>query len=69
MILDTFESWIRLKLPEELFENLVNDCPSLVAMVFNALHEEDSEDLTVAVNCMIELINVSQKNPKYQSIK
>ena len=65
MILDTFESWIRLNLPEEVFENLVQDCPSLVAMVFNALHEEDSEDLKKAVDCMIELINVSQRKSKY----
>ena len=69
MILETFESWIRLALPDELFENLIKDCPSLIAMVFNALHEEDSEDLTTAVNCMIELIIVSQKNGNYQEIK
>ena len=69
MILETFKSWIRLALPPELFENLIKDCPSLIAMVFNALHEEDSEDLTTAVNCMIELIIVSQKNGRYQEIK
>ena len=38
-------------------------------MVFTALHEQDSEDLTTAVNCMIELINISQKGDKYNGIK
>ena len=69
MILDTFESWIRLALPAEVFENLVQDCPSLVALVFNALHEQDEDDLTTAVNCMLELIKVSHIKNKYQSIK
>ena len=58
-----------MALPGEVFENLVTDCPSLLGMVFNSLLEEDSEDLTVAVNCMIELINISQRNEKYQGIK
>ena len=58
-ILSTFESWIRLALPDEVFANLVNDCPYLIEMVFEELNSEEEENLTASVNCIIELISVS----------
>lgn len=68
-ILDTFESWIRLALPDEVFENLVNDCPHLIEMLFAELDSEEDDNLTTAVNCIVELISLSQKRDRYGAIK
>ena len=56
-------------MPNEVFENLVNDCPNLIEMVFEELNSEEEENLTTAVDCIVELISLSQKKDRYVAIK
>lgn len=55
-LLQTFRAWIRLRLPQEVFNNLVNDCPHLLQLVFSELTTDVDENLQEAVNVIIELI-------------
>ena len=66
--METFDCWIRLALPHEVFGNLVTDCPYLIEMVFTELNSEEEDNLTAAVDCIIELIQLSQKKD-YGAIK
>jgi hypothetical protein len=36
-LMETFLAWARLKLPEEVFENLVTDDPNLLNLIFAEL--------------------------------
>ena len=56
-------------MPDEVFENLVNDCPSLIEMVFEELKSEEDDNLTTAVDCVVELISLSTKRDRYILIK
>ena len=38
-------------------------------MIFEELNSEDDENLTTAVNCIVELIQLSQKKDGYGAIK
>jgi len=69
-IVDTFYAWIRLKLPDEVFENLVTDCPNLMNLVFSELDSQEEDNLTCAVNCIVELIRLSgSRKRRYDSIQ
>ena len=48
---------------------MVTDCPYLIEMIFEELNSEDDENLTTAVNCIVELIQLSQKKDGYGAIK
>ena len=68
-LLETFLAWIKLRLPDEVFNSLVPECPHLMALVFQSLGQSDDHDsLQEASNCVIELIQLS-KREKYPAIK
>jgi hypothetical protein len=67
-IVETFNAWIKLKLPDEVFANLVNECPHLLELVFQELYSADEENLSNAVTSIVELITLSRKRPDFASI-
>lgn len=67
-IIETFYAWIKLKLPDQVFENLVSECQILMELVFQELYSSDEENLTNAVSTIVELISLSSKKKQYQSI-
>ena len=62
--MDTFLSWIRLSLPTEVYENMLVENAAMVDLIFQQLTSEDEDNLQVAVNCIVELMQLSriQKN-------
>jgi hypothetical protein len=68
-LLETFLAWIKLRLPDEVFQSLVTLCPNLLALVFQQLSSaEDDDNLQIAVNVVVELISLSRKD-KFIEIK
>lgn len=68
-MLETFLAWIKLRLPDEVFQSLVTLCPNLLALVFQQLSSaEDDDNLQIAVNVVVELISLSRKD-KFIEIK
>eukprot|EP00347_Sterkiella_histriomuscorum_P023855 403333152 len=68
-IVDAFYQWIKLRLPDEALQNMTQQYPDLLALVFNELDNKD-ENLENATNCVIELISLSRKQPeKFASIR
>lgn len=68
-MLETFLAWIKLRLPDEVFQSLVSLCPNLLALVFQQLSSaEDDDNLQIAVNVVVELISLSRKD-KFIEIK
>jgi len=68
-LLETFLAWIKLRLPDEVFQSLVSLCPNLLALVFQQLSSaEDDDNLQIAVNVVVELISLSRKD-KFIEIK
>jgi hypothetical protein len=45
IITDYLLCWIKLKLPDELFANIVAECPSLMRHVINELANQSSENV------------------------
>lgn len=61
--METFQAWIKLRLPDEVFRALPTDCPNLLALVFQQLATSDDDDnLQTAVNVVVELITLSRKS-------
>jgi len=54
--METFLAWTRLKLPEEVFENLVADNPNLMELIFAELQSDDTELLEAASTIIIEFL-------------
>jgi hypothetical protein len=67
--LDTFYCWIKLRLPDEVFENLTLDCQNIIPLMFNELSSESNDNVEVAANCMVELLSISKNDEKFQPIK
>jgi hypothetical protein len=67
-IMETFLAWARLKLPEEVFQNLVNDDPNLLELVFTELQSDDTDNLEAASSIIIEFLHLSRSKDKYSSI-
>jgi hypothetical protein len=45
-LMETFLAWIKLRLPDEVFKNLVVECPNLLALVFQQMADaQDDENL------------------------
>jgi hypothetical protein len=68
-IIDTFYCWIKLRLPDKVFANLVSDCPHLFPLIFDELGSESAESVEVATKCIIELLKLSQNIEMYAPIK
>jgi hypothetical protein len=66
---DTFYCWVKLRLPTELFANLVADCPHLLSLVFSELASENVDNLEVATKAICELLFLSRTITEFQSIK
>jgi hypothetical protein len=61
-LFETFLAWIKLRLPDPVFQNLVNECPSLMQLIFASLSQEEDDTLQEAVNVVIELISLSRRD-------
>ena len=55
-IILTFTAWIKLRLPDEVFENLATDCPALLSLVFCEISSEESDNFEAASACAVELL-------------
>jgi len=56
-------------LPEQLFENLVTDCPNILPLVFNELSSDSVDNVEIAAKCIVELLSLSRNIPIFESIK
>ena len=61
-LLEAFYNWIKLKIPEDVIQNMPQNYPELMKLIFNELENKD-ENLENATNCVIELLILSRKNP------
>jgi len=68
-LMETFLAWARLKLPDEVFENLVADNSYLLELVFSELQSDDTENLEAASSIIIEFLHLSRSKEKYSSIQ
>ena len=57
--MDTFLAWVKLALPNEVFENLLAENGALIELVFAQLNSDDDSNLKVAVDCIVELMTIS----------
>jgi hypothetical protein len=60
-LLETFLAWIKLSLPEQVFENLVQDNASVLDLVFSALQSDDDDCHDKATEIVIELIKLARQ--------
>ena len=61
MLVEAFYYWIKLKLPDPVYEGLVKNNSELLQLVFQELENNSDENMENATNCVIELIHVSGK--------
>jgi hypothetical protein len=66
--LQTFASWIKLALPEEILANLANDNPNLMELVFEELQSDQDENLEAATEIVIELVKLGRGKEKFKAI-
>lgn len=66
-MIDAFYNWLKIKLPDEIFANMVQSYPDLIQLVFSELESND-ESLENATNCVIELILLAKKKKEFNSI-
>ena len=59
-LMDTFLSWVKLSLPKEVFENMLTDNAAMINLIFEQLTSEDEDNVQVAVNCIVELLQLSR---------
>jgi hypothetical protein len=59
-ITDCFLCWIKLKLPDELFANIVTECPNLMRHVINELANQSSENVELASKAVVELLKIAR---------
>jgi hypothetical protein len=64
-IILTFTAWIKLRLPDEIFENLTAECPTLITLVFREIESEDSDNYEAASACAIELLCLSRTHQNW----
>ena len=60
-LVEAFYYWIKLKLPDPVYEGLVKNNSELLQLVFQELENNSDENMENATNCVIELIHVSGK--------
>lgn len=66
--MQTFASWIKLALPEEILANLANDNPNLMELVFEELQSDQDENLEAATEIVIELVKLGRGKEKFKAI-
>ena len=52
-LVDAFYCWLKLRLPDSVFESLTSNCPSLLQLVFAELETNKDENLENASLCVI----------------
>lgn len=68
-LIDAFYNWIKIRLPDQIFESLPTQYPSLLQLVFAELEVSKDENLEIATLCVIELLSLARKNVKFSQIK
>ena len=68
-LIEAFYFWIKISLPDELFEGLTTNYPALIQLVFTELEQSKDENLENATSCVIELISLTRKKEKFSSIR
>lgn len=68
-LVEAFYSWLKIRLPDEIFQSLTTAFPSLIQLVFTELETSKDENLENATSCVIELISLTRKNEKFSSIR
>lgn len=56
-------------MPIEVFANLVNDCPNVLALVINELASTNVDNVEVASKAICELLFLSRNMPEFNSIR
>ena len=51
-IIDTFTAWLKLALPNEVFEALLPENPTLIELVFCEVKSKSDENLSASVSCI-----------------
>lgn len=67
-LIDAFYHWIKIRLPDQVFANMVENYPEIIKLVFAELEGEE-ESLENATNCVCELILLAKKKSEFSGIK
>ena len=68
-ILDAFYCWIKLRLPREVFLSITTDCANVFPLIFSELSSSNEDNVEVAANCAVELLQLSNNDQDFESIK
>jgi hypothetical protein len=68
-LVEAFYHWLKLRLPDQVYEGLVPNNPQLLEIVFKELENNSDENMENATNCVIELIHVAGKKSQFAAIK
>lgn len=68
-LVEAFYHWLKLRLPDQVYEGLVAHNPQLLELVFKELENNCDENMENATNCVIELIHVAGKKIQFAAIK
>lgn len=68
-LVEAFYHWIKLRIPDQVIQNLPQNYPALIQLVFAELENNNDENLENATNCVIELIQLAKKKEIFSSIK
>ena len=68
-LVEAFYHWLKLRLPDQVYEGLVPRNPQLLELVFKELENNSDENMENATNCVIELIHVAGKKSQFAAIK
>lgn len=68
-LVEAFYNWLKIRLPDEIFQSLATAFPHLIQLVFTELENSKDENLENATSCVIELISLTRKNEKFSSIR
>ena len=58
-----------MRLPNEVFANITTDCINLIPLIFSELSSTNVDNVEVAANCAVELLNIASNDQEFESIK
>lgn len=67
-LVEAFYNWIKLRLPEAVFQTLAQSYQALLELVFQEIENNSDENMEHATSCVIELISLARKNEKFGAI-
>lgn len=67
-LLLTILAWIKLRLPNEVFLSIFEECPAWVEFVFNELKMGDEDSSETAAKVIVELVSLARSNQRLSCI-